>query len=249
MPQSLREKTLSGLSNEEKCDILLSLINRVDRGEYVGFEPEDILLDDDNLIIDSSTSNAGSADEENRNLLLTPPEFIRDVSAGRNPVMEPPQSWFLLGMIAYYMYYKKNYYLQNDVSVLDIEQHIRHRQTVIQPNEARNIPFATAVAQMTAVNPAAREAGISAFLQYLSERMPCTIHIRFLCEGRVVAERDVGPIQEDVEDLEPSGQFLLNGVRYYPVTSPISVLYRPGRHSLNVELTRLAPARNWNPLR
>ena len=244
MPQSLQEKTLAGLSDEEKCDILLSLINCVDLGRPVGFDPAEILLDEDNLILDPPAQN-----EESRNLLMLPPEFIRNVLAGGNAVMDAPQSWFLLGMIAYYMYYQTDYYLQNDVSILDIERHTRRRTSVIQANEAQNIPFADAVAKMTAVNPSAREEGISAFLQYLPEHMPGTIRVRFLCDGRIVGERDVESMREDVEDLEPSGRILLNGVWYRPVTFPIRVLYRPGRHSLNVELARLSQAfqikRTW----
>lgn len=260
MPQSLQEKTLAGLSDEEKCDILLSLINRVDLGRPVGFDPAEILLDEDNLILDPPAQNeesrnplmlpsesvrhvltGGNAVEESRNLLMLPPELIRNVLAGGNAVMNAPQSWFLLGMIAYYMYYRTDYYAQNDVSILDIDRHIRQRTSVIQANEAQNIPFADAVAKMTAVSPAAREEGISAFLQYLPEHMPGTIRVRFLCDGRIVGERDVESMREDVEDLEPSGRILLNGVWYRPVTSPIRVLYRPGRHSLNVDLARLSP--------
>ena len=249
MPQSLQDKTLSGISDEDKCDILLSLINRVDLGKPVGFDPTEILLDEDNLILDRPASNPQPPNEENWNLLMMPPEFIRNVLSGRRPVMDAPRNWFLLGMLAYYMYYGTDYYQQNDVSVLDIEQHIRRRTSVIQANEARNIPFSNAVEKMTAVNPSLREQGIAAFLQYLTVHMPGTIRVRFLCEGRVVGEREINSMREDVEDLEPSGQIFLNGVRYRPAVSPIRVLYRPGRHSLNVELTRPPHTGQWNPIR
>ena len=79
--------------------------------------------------------------------------------------------------------------------------------------------------------------------------MPGSIRVRFVCEGRNVGEREIHSMREDVEDLEPSGQILLNGVRYRPVISPIRVLYRPGRHSLNVELTRSPHTGQWNPIR
>lgn len=249
MPQSLQEKTFSGLSDEEKCDILLSLINCVDLGVPVGFDPAEILLDEDNLILDHPAPNREPLEEESWNLLMMPPEVIRRVLAGGKAVMGVPQSWFLLGMIAYYMYYRTDYYFQNDVSILDMERHIRQRTSVIQANEARNIPFADAVAKMTAVSPAAREEGISAFLHYLPEHMPGTMQVRFLCDGHIVGERNLESMREDVEDLEPSGQILLNGVWYCPVTSPIRVLYRPGQHSINVELARLSNAGRRHSIR
>ena len=226
--KSLREKVMEGMSNEEICDVLLSLMNRALRGETVGSEPENIILDTDNLIINI-------LEPDDLNLLMMPPEVIRAAVQGRSFPRDKDQHWFFLGMLAYYMYYKTDYYLQNN---LDRYSNISGTACMIQENRADRIPFRQAVCRMTAANPQERRQGLALFLQYLAENLTSSAVVQFFCDGRMVGTKNM-LMRRDVENLLPSGSVCFQNVVYRPRISPVCILYRPGRHTYHIEVTRI----------
>lgn len=227
--RSLREKA-AVLTEEERCDILLSLLRRIRAGLSIGCGPEDIFLDDDNAI---HITRAGL----NMNLALWPPELIRDARRGQLPACGSEQLLFLLGMIAYFLYYGTDYYTQNKVRLLELEPFVSRRQYVINPAEACMIPFGRAVSQFTAVDPGQRERGAQLFWAYLADQMPQRAMIRFLCGGAVLGTRRC-LLRRDEEDLIPGGRVCVNGTVFQTVPVKIRILYRPGEHQYDVVLRR-----------
>lgn len=227
--KSLREKVVAGFQEEEKCDVILTLANLIEDGKFIGNCPEQIFLDDDNHLTDV---HAG----ETVNLAYWPPEVIRE---GLRPGAGKPQQWFLLGMLAYYIYYQTDYYTQNRVRLLELDQHIAGRKYVILPQEAGAIPFGRAVSQMTAVDPEERALGLRSFLGYLSEQVEGSAEIRFTFGGAELG-RSIRRLKGDIEDLCPSGSVLrFGGKIYVPETQPVEIPYRPGAHAYDVPLRQL----------
>ena len=227
--KSLREKVAAGFREEEKCDVILTLANLIEDGKFIGNCPEQIFLDDDNHLADVRTGEAV-------NLAYWPPEVIRE---GLRPGAGKPQQWFLLGMLAYYIYYQTDYYTQNRVRLLELDRYIAKRKYVILPQEAGAIPFGRAVSQMTAVDPEKRALGLRSFLGYLSEQVEGSAEIRFTFDGAELG-RSVRRLKRDIEDLCPSGCVLrFGGKIYVPKTQPVEIPYRPGVHTYNVPLQQL----------
>lgn len=225
--KSLREKA-AVMTAEERCDVLLSLSRRIEAGLSIGCGPEEILLDDDNAI---HTARMGS----NMNLALWPPETIRAMCTGHLPDCGPPQLYFLLGMIAYFLYYGTDYYTRNGIRLLELEQFISRRQYVINPAEAGTILFGRAVSQLTAVDPSSRERGIKLFSAYLTDQMPEQAVIRFVYEGKVLGTHR-RLLRRDEEDLVPGGRLTVNGMVFRTVSPKVWIPYRPGVHQYDVVL-------------
>lgn len=217
------------LSEEERCDILLSLAGLIEDGQNIGNGPEDILLDTDNRVQIARVRQSG------RDLLFQAPELIRQ--QGETPEPGPEQAWFMLGMLAYFIYCGADYYSDRQLRVLEAQEQLFRKRYVISPAEAARIPFGKAVSQLTAMESGERVQGLAAFLAYLSEQMPETAKIRYLCAGRVVHEEE-RILSQDIEDLAPGGRISLNGT-IYRTASPeqVQIPYRPGTHRYDVEVT------------
>lgn len=228
--KSLWAKVGEGLSEEERCDILLSLVGLIEDGQDIGNGPEDILLDADNVVQIARLRQSG------KDLLFQAPEVILGTQEGRSPEASPEQKWFMLGMLAYFVYYGTDYYTDHQIRILESKEQPFTRSHVISPAEAARIPFGKAVSQLTAVGIGERVQGLASFLAYLSEQMPETAKIRYLCGGQTVFEEE-RILYQDIENLAPDGVLTLNGTAYR-MASPeaIQIPYRPGTHQYNVKV-------------
>ena len=246
--KSLWAKVRDGLSEEERCDVLLSLIGRIEDGQEFGDGPETILLDKDNRVRIARVRQGGAE------LLFQAPEVIRGLQEGIPVEPGPEQGWFTLGMLAYFVYCGADYYSDHQIRLLESQEHLFGKRCVISPMEAARIPFGKAVSQLTAVEPGGRVQGLTAFLTYLSEQMPETANIRYIYAGRTVYEEE-RILRQDIEDLVPGGTITLSGTVYRTAASgPVQSPYRPGTHRYDVEVTRdgaerNGPARRFSPRR
>lgn len=216
------------LSEEERCDILLSLAGLIEDGQSIGNGPEDILLDGDNQVQIARIRQSG------RDLLFQAPELIWQPGGSPKPGRE--QAWFMLGMLAYYIYCGADYYSDRQIRVLESQEQLFSKRYVISVGEVTRIPFGKAVSQLTAMEPGERVQGLAALLAYLSEQMPETAKIRYLCGGRTVHEEE-RILSQDIENLTPGGRISLNGTVYRTASSgPVQIPYRPGTHRYDVEV-------------
>lgn len=218
------------LSEEERCDVLLSLAGLIEDGQNIGNGPEDILLDRDNRVQIARVRQSG------RDLLFQAPELIQR-QGEETPAPSPEQAWFMLGMLAYFIYCGTDYYSDRQIRVLESQEQLFSKRWVISPSEVAQIPFGNAVCQLTAVEPRERVQGLAAFLAYLSEQMPETAKIRYLCGSQVVYEEE-RILSQDIEDLAPGGRISLNGTIYRTASSgQVQIPYRPGTHRYDVAVT------------
>lgn len=229
--KSLWAKAGEGLPEEERCDILLSLVGLIEDGKDIGNGPEDILLDGDNEVQIARLRQSG------KDLIFQAPEVIWGTQEGHSPEAAPDQKWFTLGMLAYFMYYGTDYYTDHQIRLLESQEQLFTRRYIISPPDAARIPFGKAVSQLTAVDGGERVQGLTAFLAYLSEQMPETAKIRYLCGEQTVYEEE-RILYQDIDDLAPGGMLTLNGTAYRTVLSGgIQIPYRPGTHRYDVKVT------------
>lgn len=233
--KSLLEKTMEGAAEEEKCDILFSLANLIDESRFIGNSPKEVLLDREGTPLESRAKPGG-------NLAFWPPEAIR---SGLPLKPDKPHQWFLLGMFAYFLYYKTDYYSRKGLTALELAEHADRRSCVIMPEDTGEIPFGRAVSQLTAVDPGKREEGLVSFLKYLAEKMPETAEIRYTCGGRVVGAETRTLSGRSIENLHPTGVVTLGGESYVPVTQPVQIPYRPGRHRYEVPVGQFSETGPW----
>lgn len=113
------------------------------------------------------------------------------------------------------------------------------------PEDTGEIPFGRAVSQLTAVDPGKREEGLVSFLKYLAEKMPETAEIRYTCGGRVVGAETRTLSGRSIENLHPTGVVTLGGESYVPVTQPVQIPYRPGRHRYEVPVGKFSETGLW----
>lgn len=218
--KNLREKVQAGLQLEEQCDILFSMVKRIEEGEPIGNYPEEVLLDEDNCLRIERKDGP-------QNLVFSPPEMRTGVPAAA----QKPQRWFALGMYAYYMYYREDFYTRTRSAVLAP----RNVPYVIQPGDVSEIPYGTAVSLLTAaadVNQ--RVEGLKAFLTYLHEKMPGTANIWYVINGKEIGKQ-TKHLREDIEDLCPNG-INIKGMHYDLAARPVCIPYRPGTHTYRVEV-------------
>lgn len=220
--KNLREKVQAGMTEEERCDVLFQMVNRIEEGQTIGGAPEEVYLDEDNRITQIKWVS------RLQNMLFSPPEMIKspEMSAGKE------QRWFALGMYAYFLYKGTDYYTHKNTAVL--APHPK-RPCMITPEDAQEIPFGKAVSALTAIDPARRVEGLKGFLLYLRERVKGIVKIRYLYNGKV-AGRQTKELTEDIEDLWPRGGFLVGEARYKLKNRPLRIPYRPGTHSMDVEV-------------
>lgn len=228
--KTLWAKAGEGLTEEERCDILLSLAGLIEDGQDIGNGPEDILLDGDNGVQLARLRQSGG------DLLFQAPEVLLAAREGRSLEPEQEQKWFTLGMLAYFMYYGTDYYTDHRLRLLEAWDQLFARRNFISPADAARIPFGKAVSDLTAVEPGERVQGLSAFLAYLSEQMPETAKIRYLCGEQTICEEE-RTLNQDIENLIPDGFFTLNGTMYWTNRSgAVQIPYRPGTHRYDVQV-------------
>ena len=205
---TLREKASSGMTEEERCDTLFSLLSLIEDGGSIGSGPEEILMDNDGRIC-ISRLNCGA------NLALQAPEVVLGRLQG-----EPgkPQAMFMLGMLAYFLCCKEDYYVHTGQDALGVLTHLDARECVISPQDAANIPYGDAVSLLTAVSPENRSQGVAAFLRFLTEHMPEAAIIRYVCQNRELYRKCIH-LTRDNPDLIPDGTLSINGTAYRPVSS------------------------------
>lgn len=229
--KSLWAKVGEGLSEEERCDILLSLVGLIEDGKDIGNGPEDILLDEDNGVQIARLRQSG------KDLIFQALEVILEVQEGHAPEVTLEQKWFTLGMLAYFMYYGTDYYTDHQIRILESQEQLFTRCHIISPADAARIPFGKAVSQLTAVDMEERVQGLTAFLTYLSEQMPETAKICYLCGEQTVYEEE-RILYQDIDNLAPGGTLTLNGTAYLTVLSEeVQIPYRPGTHRYDVKVT------------
>ena len=233
--KSLLEKTMEGAAEEEKCDILFSLANLIDESRFIGNSPKEVLLDREGTPLESRAKPGG-------NLAFWPPEAIR---SGLPLKPDKPHQWFLLGMFAYFLYYKTDYYSRKGLTALELTEHAGRRSCVIMPGDTGEIPFGRAVSQLTAVDPGKREEGLVSFLKYLAEKMPETAEILYTCGGRVVGAETRTLSGRSIENLHPTGVVTLGRKSYVPLTQPVQIPYRPGRHRYEVPVREFSEMGLW----
>lgn len=219
--KSLREKVQAGMTEEERCDVLFQMVNRIEENKPIGGSPEEVWLDEESGMIQYRRQGRIP------NMLFCPPEVTEDPLT----VIGKQQRWFTLGMHAYYMYRKTDYYTWGNTAVL---APLPVRSCIITPEDAKEIPFGRAVSALTAIDPARRVEGLKGFLLYLRERVKGMAEIHYLYNGRMVG-RQTKELSEDIEDLWPRG-FLISGTRYVLKNRPQRIPYRPGTHICNVEV-------------
>lgn len=232
---TLREKVMSGMSTEDKCDILCSLIDLVMQNQNIGSDPDGILLDEDNHVTIQHLGDAA-------NLTMLAPEVLKAVFNGEPlPEIGQEHAWFTLGMLAYFLFYQEEYYEKNNIQLTDLDAVLEGRNFMIRPNEAGGIPFGQAVSQLTALDPKARGKGVLGFTKYLKDNMPGTANISYLCQGREVGTES-RRVLSVIHNLVPGGSVTFNGMRYQLITQPVTIPYRPGVHSYSIEVKELGSA-------
>lgn len=165
MEENLSDKLARGMEEVEKCKVILKLLECIEDGERIGFEPKDIQWDGAKVRIER-----GGAE----NLIFQPPEVIRALVLGQERELNvgKPQCWFTLGMFAYWMYYQENYYTRNRIRVLYHALHGSDQDVVIAPEEAEIIPFRGAVSKWTSWESEKREEGVREFIDFIETRYP-----------------------------------------------------------------------------
>ena len=226
--QRLTDK-IPSMSDEDKCDVLFSLIGIIEDNNDFGSDPDEIWLEDDNAVSVFRAKNA-------ENLAYYPPEVIEARLA--ETVIDIDRrtwGWFFLGMLAYRMYYNTDYYTKQRIGVLDEPSPSRsHRAYVIQQSETGGIPFGRAVSLLTAVSPEDRQAGVAELLVYLTEHMPETAVISFICDGDTVKTEE-RKINRDLVLSDIDSKVSANG-KSYRIVEATTIPYRPGRHSYEVRI-------------
>ncbi len=224
---TLKERIVSGLTEEERYDVLLSLALAVGEGKLPA-SPEEILADGDLRL---------TLPEEPGNLAVCPPEYIDAVLNDAEAKRGPEQAMFMLGMLCYCLYLGKDYYTDKGLNVLEQELWLPGRSSVIDLGDVAEIPFGKAVVQLTAVEPDHRAAGMRSLLQFFTERVPGTAKLVYEEDGKQVgtAERS---LRADIDDLHPSGRVRLEGRDYRIVGGPTAIPYRPGTHVYRVKVRR-----------
>ena len=228
---ALREKVLAGMAEEERLDVLFQLLCLIEDGRAIGNTPEEIQLEEDNRV--KITRRTGAA-----NLAFWPPEVIRAAREGRTLSTGKEQAWYLLGMLAYFVYHQTDYYTQRGLFALDLDAYTAGRRSVIQPEEAAKMPpaLAEAVSCLTAVEPGGRVRGVAKLVNYLGREAPGTAEIRFIRDGKTAAVRHI-TLTRDLEDLTPGGTVELDGVSCAVESpQPVRIPYRPGSHVYQVVL-------------
>ena len=225
-------------THEEKCDILLQLVDLALDGGEIGADPSEILLRGENRV--EVPPSCGT-----RNLAMMPPEVIRACAAGNPMLIGLSQKWFLIGMMAYYLYYGEDYYVRNRLSLLDMDSFLQRRTSVIKPDEAIEIPFCAQVSALTSVEERKRDEGVTAFLSYLERDVPKNAEIHFVCNGREIRAETYQLTQKNYKNPVGRAFFLDKGVKY-AIPSPLNVQYRPGTYRYTVEVTASDPRRRRN---
>lgn len=230
-----REMRLSELkpnqtNNEEKCDILLQLVDLALDGEEIGSDLSEILLRENNRITVALSDGA-------RNFALMPPEVIRAHAAGRPFPLGISQKWFLIGMFAYSLYYGEDYYARNGLSLLDIDSFLRARTCVIQPDEAKEIPFYAQVSAMTSLDERKRQDSVTAFLMYLEKRVPKKAEVHFMCNGREIRVETYNLTRENYKRPVGRPYFFHKGEKYH-LPDALNIQYRPGIYRYEVEVRK-----------
>ena len=227
-----------GLTEEARCFILYELTKRIWNRDSIGSGPESIYLTKDNRIFISM-----SRDLENINLAYFPPEMARS-SSDAESAPDTNSAWFLLGMIAYYLYCGVDFYTAKNVQAIYFMKRCEeeNKEFVISEEDAERIPFGAAVSHMTAMNPHHRRDGAAKFLGYLMEKVPCTAELSFLCDGQVIGSRQLRFSGREIENLReviPDGLIAAHGGFYRLKNPSPPIPYRPGQCRIEVPVERV----------
>ncbi|MBR0281857.1 MAG: hypothetical protein IJQ81_09720 [Oscillibacter sp.] len=230
--ESLRKKIQDGISEDEKADILIRLLSRIEDNQGIGADPEEIMLGEDNEITIECV-------REGINLAFLPPEVISAFASDSGaPSIGEPQACFLLGMIAYFMARGADYYSVRGLWALELARNPDGRRYVIPPEEVADIPYGNAISALTAVESGERARGLRDLRSYITSNMPERARIRYWCDGQLV-ETEERELRNDIENLLNGESVTFHGVAYSAASSgPVRIPYRPGTRQYDVRLRR-----------
>ena len=227
MTKSLEELAASGLPEEDRYDIILSLCLAVDQGKNLA-SPEEIEADD-KLVL--------KLPRNPENMMYYPPETIQSMIRGTEAPVGVKQNLFMLGMLCYYLFTGENYYTHAGIDVLEIGPALEKKTSVFDSRDARALPFGKALALLMAVNPDERREGMKELLTFFREKVPGTAVFIYQESGRTVKMVEHS-LRQDLEDPAPVLQADVRDVGYRVVSMPGSIPYRPGKRRYVIDVRK-----------
>lgn len=229
---SLAECVKSGLSDEQKCDILYQLLDRALEDGNMPADAYAISVDSDNTILwqEQETDR-----QMQHNATLWPPEMIQAMRDGRTVELGQNQKFYIAGMLGYFISNGRDWFEDHDMASVNVEGYA-NRPNVIQESEVRWPGFEEVIAQLSATDPELRDGKNRNFVQTAYTRFPSVNELIFQCDGSEVFRKSV----HLREDMTLTGKTLmLNGVQFQTAGEK-TISARPGTHSYRIEVSRIA---------
>lgn len=212
------------MSDDQIYDVVLQISQMIPDNEFHG-----VLLTPDSISVDERGNvHCTPISDDVPDLSFCPPEYIAGAT-----IMGPEQYWYSLALLIYWL--KKGH------SAYDLLPAASHSYLCgkCEPSPMSRIPANTpdlptaALLDFTNANPALRKKGFRPMMLYVLEHYCGVAQISYAYNGQVL-KMDNQTFSADMLELHLSGSLEISGKSY--TYEPLTVSYRPGRYSYQVQL-------------
>lgn len=220
--KKLVEKVKEGnLTDEEKGNLVLSLIKLADEGKKFPGAIDNYLIDDKSNICFMST--------EDSDVTLASPEFFTGTEVDLRD-----KSMFSVGLLAYYIYNGRTFYDVAGIIPLEICDLAENgSESLIGGDE-----LSGAYAGFTAWRADKRYEGVQAFFKYIKTNFKGTYIVNYRCDGSTV-KIDKGELVGDIEEYPITDIIEANDGTKYKINKKCKIPYRVGTAEYTVDVTRI----------